>query len=188
MGEEMGEGEPPQETHEGGGGSARSLRLLLDKILDGEDSSFAIRVELKHPVIGIGAPVRFFLPEAARMLNAVPVIPEDADVANAIGAITSSVVINRSARIRTNDEGRYVVEGLRDIRSFRTLEEARGHASRTLEEEILSAARAGGAADPRITSSFADRISSASDGTELFLERRVWVRLEGKPAVEALAQ
>jgi N-methylhydantoinase A/oxoprolinase/acetone carboxylase beta subunit len=183
MEEEMGD---DAEAGEGGGGS-RAYRYLMDKILDGEDSAFGIQVAMKHPVIGIGAPVRFFLPEAARILNATPLIPEDADVANAIGAITSSVVVNRSARIRTNDEGRYVVEGLPDLKSFRTLDEAHRHAVTALERTVREAAAQGGARDPELKTSFADRISTTSDGTELFLERRVAVRLEGKPEVALAA-
>jgi hypothetical protein len=61
--------------------------------------------------------------------------------------------------------------------------EAHRHAVRTLEDLALAAADRGGAREPQMKSSYSDRISVASDGTELFLERRVWVRLEGKPEV-----
>jgi len=193
MEEEMGEAAAAESLEisgrQAGGGPAPApspvFRFLLDKILGGEEGAFDVKVTMKHPVIGIGAPVKFFLPEAARMLNAVPIIPEDADVANAIGAITSSVVINRAARIRTNDEGRYVVEGLPELKSFRTLDDAHRHAVWALESTVLEVARLGGAREPSVKSSFSDRISVASDGTELFLERRVAVRLEGKPEVGA---
>lgn len=194
MEEEMGETAAAEAfetagTHAGGPAPAEGVafRFLLDKILGGGEGAFDVKVSMRHPIIGIGAPVKFFLPEAARMLNAVALIPEDADVANAIGAITSSVVINRAARIRTNDEGRYVVEGLLELKSFRTLDDAHRHAVSALESTVLDAARRGGAREPSVKSSFADRISVASDGTELFLERRVAVRLEGKPEVAAAA-
>ncbi len=58
--------------------------------------SFSTRAKL----IGIGAPIHIFLPDVARCLNADYVIPENAGVANAVGAITGNVSVEETVLIR----------------------------------------------------------------------------------------
>ena len=55
-------------------------------------------------LVGIGAPIHIYLPDVAGLLNARCVIPEYADVANAIGAITSNVVSEASIIIKPQNE------------------------------------------------------------------------------------
>jgi N-methylhydantoinase A/oxoprolinase/acetone carboxylase beta subunit len=65
-------------------------KTLVDNLMAGGTSDYHVQIKLKRPVIGIGAPVQYFLPNAVKPLESEAVIPKDADVANAIGAITSS--------------------------------------------------------------------------------------------------
>jgi len=51
-------------------------------------------------LVGIGAPIHIFLPDIARMLDTTCIIPENASVANAIGAITGNVMVEESVIIR----------------------------------------------------------------------------------------
>jgi len=173
-------------------------RSLLAKMMDGHGGELEVSVRLKHPVVGLGAPVGFFLPHAARMLGAKAVIPEDADVANAIGAITSGVVISRQAHIRPNDCGRYAVYGLPEDGqdgggidagemieppSFEQFDEAHSYAARRLQEIVRRLARSAGTSVERVEMQVEDMVSSAGDGTEIFLERRLNARLTGPPDI-----
>ena len=79
-------------------------------------------------LVGIGAPIHVFLPEVARALGADFVVPQDAGVANAVGAITGNVMAEESVLVRP----RYSVSGItgylayssEENRSFAGLEEA----------------------------------------------------------------
>ena len=67
--------------------------LLLDKLLGKEViPEIDVTVAVKPPIIAIGAPVGTYFPSVASQLNAQLVIPDHAEVANAIGAITSSII------------------------------------------------------------------------------------------------
>ena len=59
-----------------------------------------MEVSLERPLIGVGAPVGAFLPEAAANLSTRLIVPEHAEVANAFGAITGRVVERTEVIIR----------------------------------------------------------------------------------------
>lgn len=71
----------------------KTCSLLLSKLLGKEMiSELALEPTVKSPIVAIGAPVRTYFPSVADQLNAQLVIPEHAEVANAIGAITGSII------------------------------------------------------------------------------------------------
>jgi hypothetical protein len=57
------------------------VRQLLLQILKPEKPSgnstsrYRLKAELHHPVIGIGAPVQYFLPQAGKLVNTEVIIP-----------------------------------------------------------------------------------------------------------------
>jgi len=156
--------------------------VLVDKILGGGAGDYAVKVELRHPVIGIGAPVHCFLGRAARRLGAEVIIPADADVANAIGAITSKVEITRGVEIRPDERGRFAVEGVRGAPVFRKLGEAHAFAVEALGRMVREEGRAAGTEETQVEIGHEDHILPAADGTELFLRRTVTARLRGAPS------
>ena len=104
-------------------------------------------------------PAGAFLPQACSRLGAEAIIPHDADVANAIGAVTSQVVVSKTARIRPNDLGRYAVDGLPGARDFATLADAERHAVGELERIVRSLAREARTAETRVSMATDDRIA-----------------------------
>lgn len=71
-----------------------------------DQASFAFLPRTNAEIIGIGAPTHVLLPEAARALYARCTIPEHAEVANAVGAICSKVIVDETARV-VPDRGDY---------------------------------------------------------------------------------
>ena len=65
-------------------------------------------------LVGIGAPIHIYLPGVARVLNTHCVIPENAGVANAIGAITGNVVAEEKIVIKPQ----YSVSGISGYIAF----------------------------------------------------------------------
>ena len=62
-------------------------------------------VTTKLPLVGVGAPIHVFLPRVAKLLGTTAVIPENAAVANALGAIASQIVTKVQTRVKAEYEG-----------------------------------------------------------------------------------
>ena len=148
-------------------------KFLLDKAFDGDDRGIGISLSLSRPVIAIGAPAEALVPEVSKHLRAEILVPEHADVANAIGAIGSEIIVRDEILIRPGHLSNYVLHGAEERIEFAELEKA------TLRAIDISRARArkraieAGAIAPEVTVSRSDRAGSVSDGGQIFLERRV---------------
>ena len=165
-----------------------AARHLLDAALAGGSDRYSIRLTLKHPVVGIGAPVHCFLPQAAERLGTRAVIPPDADVANAIGAVTSSVFIHQQVRIAPNESGRYAVSGLPEAPTFARFNEAHQFAVTELQDRVRARARRAGTSQTRVEVVVEDHVAPLSDGGEIFIGRTLEARLSGRPDLGRLAR
>lgn len=156
---------------------------LLQNWLSGGSDDYQVRLALRYPIVGIGAPVHFFLPDAARLLETQAVIPPHADVANAIGAITSQVSVQRKVEIAPREEGRYCVSGLPDAPSFTDFQETLRFALRELTRIVRQEAREAGTNQARVVIDVHDHVVPAADGSTVFLGRDLTARLAGPPAL-----
>ncbi|MCP4722186.1 MAG: hydantoinase/oxoprolinase family protein, partial [Desulfobacteraceae bacterium] len=93
-------------------------KILINNLISRDNPHYKVSITLKRPVIGIGAPIKYFLPRAVKPLGGQALLPDDADVANAIGAITSNVTIKKQLRIIPGDQGGFRVEGIAGTRQF----------------------------------------------------------------------
>lgn len=87
------------------------LQAIFDAnwVLRGQDDApFTLTPRANITLVGIGAPTHVFLPEAARALGAECVIPEHAEVANAVGAICSKIIVDEKVRV-VPDRGEFGV-------------------------------------------------------------------------------
>ena len=166
--------------------SAAAMALVTN-MLDGGRDGLRLRAELRWPVVGIGAPVHLFLPQAAELLGTEAVIPPNADVANAIGAITSSVSIHRQVKIRPNDLGGYDLYGLPGVPSFTNFEDAHRFGVAELQKIVRQVAREAGTSRTRVDVVIKDGIGALSDGGQIFVGRTLEARLTGRPDVARLA-
>jgi len=73
---------------------------LIRRAVTGEAApDYRIHIELTKPIIGIGAPVGAWLPAVAAIFGTELIIPENAEVGNAVGAVTGSVIETMVAEI-----------------------------------------------------------------------------------------
>jgi hypothetical protein len=142
-----------------------------------------VRIDLKRPVVGIGAPIHFFLPRAAAILGAKAVLPEDSDVANAIGAITSDIVVKRHLRIIPNEEGGFLIEGLAGARHFNKFESADAFARDQLGRMVRDLARAAGTSARVAELKTEDKILTSAGGMKIFMGRTIHAKLTGQPDI-----
>jgi len=154
---------------------------MIDNLLDGGSANFRVRVQLRHPIIGIGAPAHLFLPQAARLLETEAILPLHADVANAIGAITSPVCIRHHVEISPTESETYYIAGLPDAPAYRSFEEAYQFSLEQLKTIVRERAQAAGTSQTRVEITVRDRIAPASDGSLLFIGRVLEAHLTGRP-------
>lgn len=154
---------------------------LVRHLLDEPHSDYEVAINLKHPVIGIGAPIKFFLPQAVIPFNAKAILPENADVANAIGAITSHVFIQKQLWIVPVEEGGFIVEGISGARKFKKLDDADRFAREELIEIVHKKAIEAGTSCRSIAFETKDSIPLAATGEPVFLKRTISASLKGRP-------
>lgn len=170
------------------GAEARLGTYILDLALASHSSGpLDVSLTYKDTIVALGAPVQAFFPEVARRLNARLIIPEHADVANAIGAVASEVVVREKAIVRPGDVAAYVVHSRRGKQEYERLEAALQAAQE--EAGRLAAERAArqGAAQPKLRISMDERRGLLSDGQEELIEVIVEATAYGRPLLLAAA-
>ena len=156
---------------------------MMNSLLRGGREGYTMNMRLHRPIVGIGAPVHFFLAPAARMLGTTAVVPEHADVANAIGAITSSVCVHQRVEGCPDDSGRYAIKGLEGAPMYGDLEEATRFAAEELRRRVLDLARQAGTDETTVEILLNNRRAPLSDGSDLFISRWVEARVTGRPRI-----
>jgi N-methylhydantoinase A/oxoprolinase/acetone carboxylase beta subunit len=159
---------------------------LVSAALDGRSlGALSLSLRYDRPIVAIGAPVHAFFPEVGRRLNAQVIIPAHAEVANAIGAVASEVVVREEGVVRPGEIANYVFHWRRGREEFETLADAVDAARAALRQLALERAAEAGAADPRVRVDVDERRGYLSDGQTGLIEVRVEVMASGRPAVLA---
>ncbi len=74
--------------------------FIIDSILQPPKETFALSFQLTVPLVAVGAPAAVYFPPAAEKLQGNLILPQHAEVANAVGAIISHVVEEVDVLIR----------------------------------------------------------------------------------------
>ena len=134
--------------------------------------------QLRHPIIGIGAPAALFLKPVAEALHTELILPNHYEVANAVGAIAGTVMVTEEILVYPRLDhagmevlGYYTQAG--DTRSeFEDLGPALNHARTLSRERALGGALRSGADNPQLV------VEELSDGLDTY---RVRAKAMGKP-------
>lgn len=90
----------------------RDLHAASTTGADSNQQSVALSLQLDRPLIGLGASAHIYHPDAARMLGTTSNVPENADVANAIGAVVGQVSMKAEITVSQPTEGCFQVTGI----------------------------------------------------------------------------
>jgi N-methylhydantoinase A/oxoprolinase/acetone carboxylase beta subunit len=154
---------------------------VMENILKGGTSRFKINAEFKYPILGLGAPVGFFSREIPGKVDAEILIPPNADVANAVGAITSFISVAKRVHVVPTLEGGFAVQGLPEAKRFEEFDAAHTYAVEALEAEVIKLAEEAGTSQRTVHMHVDDRMTTIADGSELFLERILTASITGLP-------
>ncbi len=164
-------------------GTRAFLRLAMDGADGGE---LGCALTLKRPLVAIGAPVAAYMPEAARRLNTELVIPPHAEVANAVGAVSGSVVVRQRVLINPLADEELLRAHLPDgPRDFEKLEEAVTYTLQVVPELLEAQARAAGAEQVEVHSIRQDHWAPTRGGglDVIYLGTELQFSAAGRPRV-----
>jgi N-methylhydantoinase A/oxoprolinase/acetone carboxylase beta subunit len=161
---------------------------LVENWLEQRHGDFQVRIALRDPVVGVGAPIHLYLADVAELLETEAVIPRHASVANAIGAITSRVLVQTAVEISPSDTGGYRLAGLPGAPEFHQFQDAHDYAVIELQRLVRQRAAESGTSDMRVEILVHDRVAPTALGSELFIGRVLTARLSGRPDVARLSK
>lgn len=154
----------------------------IDRALQRPPGIVRFAVSLDRPLVGLGASAPVYYPAIAQMLGSESVVPPDADVANAVGAVVGQVRTSATVFITTPEEGVFILNGAGE--TLRFIDEAKGfEAARARARSVaLDQARLNGAADPVV--SMVEQVDAADiEGTRKLVEARFIATASGRPRI-----
>ncbi len=153
----------------------------LDRRAAGNSAGLvSISIDLARPLVGLGASAKLYHPGAARLLGTHAIVPPDADVANAIGAVVGQVVQKAVVTVSQPEDGQFRVTGEPSpfVEEKTALDRARANA----ENAALGLAREAGAVDATVSVDMGMRRATI-EGRDMLLEAVVTVTATGRPAL-----
>ena len=118
---------------------------VVQAALDDRAGLVQVRVGLAAPLVALGASAATYYPRVGEMLRSQVIVPEHADVANAIGAVVGRVRLRVEMTINAPQHGQFLVQARGEPVMHVSLEEARRLAHELLAAEIAIAMAAAGA-------------------------------------------
>jgi N-methylhydantoinase A/oxoprolinase/acetone carboxylase beta subunit len=167
-------------TDDGETGIEPSKSRAIARSLDRQPGVVRFSLALDRPLIGLGASAPVYYPAIAGELSAPAVIPDHADVANAIGAVAGQIRETVTVFVTSPEEGIFLLNGsgetLRFVSEFDALEAARARAA----EHARSLAARSGLAEPHVE--LAEEADAAEiEGKRKLVEARVRAVASGRP-------
>ena len=148
--------------------------------LDGAFSVVTLPIGLSLPLVGLGASASTYYPAVAALVGTESVIPEEADVANAVGAVVGRVRISHECLVSAPQPGQYVVHTGHGPETFVDLDRARSRALQ-VASELLSLDMAAAGAHVFETVEHWHAATVEVSGSPMFVEGVLTVTGSGRP-------
>ncbi|MDQ0318271.1 N-methylhydantoinase A/oxoprolinase/acetone carboxylase beta subunit [Pararhizobium capsulatum DSM 1112] len=159
-----------------------AVSLAVDRALKRTPGIVRFSLELDRPLVGLGASAPVYYPDIAEMLGAQSIIPADAGVANAVGAVVGQIRASAAAFVTVQEEGIFVVNGAGEMARFLDEEKAFAEARRRVEAAALDAAQRNGAESPAVMVT-EDIAAPEIEGSRKLIEARFVAVASGRPRI-----
>ncbi len=169
-------------TEDGLDGAATVAHALVQRAVDAHEGIARFSVALDRPVIGLGASASLHYAGLPGLVGNSCVVPEDTDVANALGAVMGQVRVSVGARVSQPREGLFRVASGDEIRDFTEEEKALAAAEADVREIAFERARNAGTDDAEIDIAKEIRASTV-EGQRMFIEAHVVATASGRPRI-----
>lgn len=116
--------------------SPEETKAILERAWDMSQGRHCGNLEIgfktKSTLVGVGAPIHIFLPDVAKAMGTDYIIPEHAEVINALGAVASDITAVKTVKISPTQDG-IMVYGPESTLRFEDMDEAVAAARREAE-------------------------------------------------------
>ncbi len=151
-----------------------------ENIDTGEDALVIMTLQLDRPLIGLGASAHAWHPETAKLLDIEALVPDHADVANAVGAVVGNVSVSAQITISQPSEGRFHLTGC--DRPFADEGLAFAEAEKMVRKHVNERARQAGAGAFQTTVSHETKRADF-EGRDMLVEAIITATATGRPAI-----
>ena len=175
----------PGETHHGE--RERTARLFSEWIsghsaVDGD--LFSLKLDDSRSLVAVGAPAELYYPDVAQNFNVALSIPDHSSVANAVGAVASSVIQRAQVTVTQPVQGIFRVFASDGPIDFDQLEPALVKAGSLASTLAQNRARNAGAGEIRVEiERELDSVDDPDSASVVFFEGRVKATATGRPGL-----
>ena len=163
-------------------GAAAVAHALVQRAVDRRDGIARLAVALDRPVVGLGASAPLHYAALAPLLGNACVLPIDADVANALGAVVGQVQVSAEARVSQPKEGLFRIVAGELVRDFPDEADALAAAEAEIRIAAGRLAREAGAQDAEVSIS-RDMKTATVEGQRTFIEALLVATASGRPRI-----
>ncbi|QPC86506.1 hydantoinase/oxoprolinase family protein [Mesorhizobium sp. NBSH29] len=165
-------------------GAATVAHALVQRAVDAHPGIARLTVALDRPVVGLGASAPLHYAGLSALVGNACIVPEDTDVANALGAVVGQVRVAADARISQPVEGVFRVAVGENLRDFPNEPAALAHAETEVRALAAERALAAGtdAAEISVTSAFK---TAVVEGQRTLIEAELTATASGRPRIAA---
>jgi N-methylhydantoinase A/oxoprolinase/acetone carboxylase beta subunit len=153
-----------------GEGGTQLVRRALMADRDSDPRPLEPTLQLRQPLVAVGAPAGTYYPEVARRLGARLVLPDGADVANAIGAAVAGIRQKVQLVVTSPGQGVFRVHLNTGVKDFRTADDAIAYATTIAGKLAQERACRAGSSAPTLDVAIDDRRIREFGGGEIFVE------------------
>ena len=163
-------------------GAATVAHALVQRAVDAHAAIARLSVALDRPVIGLGASAPLHYAGLPPLVGNKCVVPDDTDVANALGAVVGQVRVTAEAQVAQPKQGLFRVSVGETVRDFLDEDEALAYAEKDVRAIASGRALAAGtdAAEIEVTRDL--RIATV-EGQRTFVEAHVVAVATGRPRI-----
>jgi len=136
----------------------REKGLLQAMFAEDGSKALGLQARLSLPVVGIGAPAQCFYPPISELMQVEVIVPEHAEVANALGAVVGRVRQTAEITISPLDGSQRVVVHAKQRREFDNLEEAASWATEVASNLARAKAQDAGGVDIELVTERHDNV------------------------------
>jgi len=155
------------------------LEWSWELAMSGQTNMIGMQFHTPMTLIGVGAPIHIFLPDVAKALHTHCLIPQQANVVNAVGAVACNVSVASTVEILPDDGGFFIANQDGGV-IIKELEDAVEYAWPIAESRAKEAAISRGACEPLIVRKKVKPVMAASGyGSEIFMRCEVTATVMG---------
>jgi N-methylhydantoinase A/oxoprolinase/acetone carboxylase beta subunit len=169
-------------AEDGFDGESTVEHALVQRAVDGKGGIARLSVAVDRPVIGLGASAGLHYAGLPPLVGNDVVVPEDAGVANALGAVVGQVRVTVTATVSQPKEGLFRAAAGDQVTDFTDETKALDHAERVVRKAALDAAIAAGTdtAEIEVTR---DIRAATVESQRTFVEAVIAATASGRPRI-----